>query len=82
MRRPKSDGREYGLAAAANRGCMSKNLVTNNFPISAATARTVILSAAKNLAWVAIRPRFFAVLRMTTHLGPNANVRCHWAVQA
>ena len=43
-------------------GCReAEELVANNFPISATAARTVILSAAKNLAWVAIRPRFFAV---------------------
>ena len=46
-------------------------MATNNFPTSAAASQSVIRSAAKNLASVAIPPRFFAVLRMTTYLRPS-----------
>ena len=46
-------------------------MATNNFPTSAAASQSVILSAAKNLASVAIPPRFFAALRMTTYLRPS-----------
>ncbi len=41
---------------------LAKDWATNNFPISAAASQSVMLSAAKNLASVAIPPRFFAAL--------------------
>ena len=40
---------------------------------TSSAARRVILSAAKNLASVATRPRFFAALRMTAVSGPIPN---------
>ena len=82
MRRPKSDGREYGLAAAANRGCMSKELGHKQLPDFRRYGADRHSERSEESGLGRHSTQILRRAQNDNSFGANANARCHWAVQA